>query len=143
MNETGKTNRHKKNTGSLMDGVPPGMAELPRAIKLQQRAARAGFDWAAPGPVLDKLQEECAELVAAMAAGDAEQVEDELGDLLFVVTNLARQLKVDPAAALHRANGKFEQRFRALERLAGKRERLHNMSLEEMEALWQQVKADE
>lgn len=76
-------------------------------------------------------------------SGDAAQVEDELGDLLFVAVNLARQLKVDPAAALCRANAKFERRFRALERLAGNRERLGMMALDEMEALWQQVKTAE
>lgn len=126
---------------SLMDAVASEARELQRALMLQQQAAKVGFDWAAPGPVLDKLQEEVAELRAAMAAGDADQTEDELGDLLFVVVNLARQLKVNPAAALQRANAKFEQRFRALEQLAGSRELLHEMGLDEMEALWQQVKA--
>lgn len=126
---------------SLMDGIPRGMAELQRAVKLQKRAARAGFDWAAPGPVLDKLSEETAELIEAMASGEPDRVEDELGDLLFVVTNLARQLNVNPASALRRANAKFEQRFRALEQAAGGREQLDHMDLVEMEALWQQVKA--
>jgi len=140
MNETDKEDI---DSNSLMDGIAHDLAELQRAVKLQQQAARAGFDWAAPAPVLDKLQEETDELLAAMASGEAAQVEDELGDLLFVVVNLARQLKVDPAAALCRANAKFERRFRALERLAGNRERLGMMALDEMEALWQQVKAAE
>lgn len=125
---------------SLLDGIAPGMAELQRSIELQQRAARVGFDWASPGPVLEKLQEETAELLAAMASGDQDQVEDELGDVLFVVTNLARQLQVNPAKALRRANAKFEQRFRALEQAAGSRQSLAAMSLGEMEELWQQVK---
>ena len=133
----------EKDNGSLMDGVPRGPDELQHALSLQQQAARVGFDWAAPGPVLDKLQEESAELRAAMATGEPERVEDELGDLLFVVTNLARQLKVDPARALRRANAKFERRFRALEQLAGNRARLDAMALDEMEALWQQVKRHE
>jgi ATP diphosphatase len=128
-------------TGSLMDAVGPETGELRRALLLQQQAAEVGFDWAAPEPVLGKLQEEVAELRAAMAARDADQMEDELGDLLFVVVNLARQLNVHPVTALQRANAKFEQRFRALERLAGSRKVLHEMGLDEMEALWQQAKA--
>ncbi|MDK0575340.1 MazG nucleotide pyrophosphohydrolase domain-containing protein, partial [Clostridium perfringens] len=88
------------------------MAELQRSMKLQRRAAHAGFDWAAPEPVLEKLREETDELIEAMASGDRSDIEDELGDLLFVMTNLARQLQVDPAAALRGANAKFEQRFR-------------------------------
>ena len=130
----------KKCAVSLMDGIAPDMAELQRSIELQQRAARVGFDWASPGPVLEKLQEETVELLEAMAAGDPDGIEDELGDLLFVVSNLARQLQVNPARALRRANSKFERRFRALEQAAGSRQRLDIMRLEEMEELWQQVK---
>jgi ATP diphosphatase len=126
--------------GSLLDDVPRGMAELQRAVKLQKRAARVGFDWGSPEPVLDKFAEEVEEMRAAMQSGQAEDMEDELGDLLFVVTNLARQLSIDPARALRRANAKFELRFRALEQAAGSRAALEAMSLEEMEALWQQVK---
>lgn len=132
--------RKQRGATSLMDGIPVGMAELQRSIKLQKRAAHVGFDWAAPAPVLEKLQEETEELIEAMASGDRSDIEDELGDLLFVMTNLARQLKVDPAAALRGANAKFEQRFRAMERAAGSQERLKAMDLEEMESLWQQVK---
>lgn len=133
--------RREQGALSLMDGIPRGMAELQRSVKLQKRAARAGFDWAAPGPVLDKLQEETEEIIEAIASGDPDRIEDELGDMLFVLTNLARQLKVNPAAALRRANAKFEQRFRALEQAAGSREQLDRMGLDEMEALWQQLKA--
>jgi ATP diphosphatase len=126
--------------GSLLDDVPRGMAELQRAIKLQKRAARVGFDWGSPEPVLDKFAEEVEEMRAAMQSGQAEDMEDELGDLLFVVTNLARQLNIDPAKALRRANAKFELRFRAIEEAAGSRAALEAMSLDEMEALWQQAK---
>jgi len=126
---------------SLMDGIPRGLAELQRSVSLQKRAARVGFDWASPGPVLNKLQEETAELLEAMASGDRDHMEDELGDLLFVVSNLARQLRLDPAKALCRANTKFERRFRALEQAAGSRENLAAMSLEQMEELWQKIKA--
>jgi len=125
---------------SLLDDVPRGMAELQRAVKLQKRAARVGFDWSAPEPVLDKFTEELGELREAMGSGNMEEMEDELGDLMFVLTNLARQLKIDPAKALRRANAKFELRFRAVEEAAGGQAALKGMSLDEMEALWQQVK---
>jgi MazG family protein len=125
---------------SLLDDVPRGMAELQRAVKLQKRAARVGFDWGSPEPVLDKFAEEVLEMRAAMLGGNIEEMEDELGDLLFVIANLARQLKIDPAKALRRANAKFELRFRAVEEAAGSRAALYRMDLDEMEALWQQVK---
>ena len=89
---------------------------------------------------MEKFTEEALEMLAAMQSGNIEEKEDELGDLLFVVTNLARQLNIDPARALRRANAKFELRFRAVEDAAGSREALDEMGLEEMEALWQQVK---
>jgi len=125
---------------SLLDDVPRGMAELQRAVKLQKRAARVGFDWASAEPVLDKFAEEAQEMREAMKAGNIDAMEDELGDLLFVLANLARQLKIDPAKALRRANAKFELRFRAVEDEAGGFDALRGMSLEEMEGLWQQVK---
>lgn len=132
--------KQKIQARSLLDDVPRGMAPLQRAVKLQQRAAGVGFDWAAPEPVLDKFIEESLELRAAMQGGNIEEMEDELGDLLFVMANLARQLKIDPAKALRRANAKFELRFRALEEAAGSRSALEAMDLDEMEALWQRVK---
>ena len=125
---------------SLLDNVPRGMAELQRAVKLQKRAAKVGFDWDTPKPVLDKLDEETREMREAMEGGNPEEMEDELGDMLFVMTNLARQLDIDPARALRRANHKFELRFRAVEAAAGSRQALAKMSLEEMEALWQEAK---
>jgi len=125
---------------SLLDDVPRGMAELQRAVKLQKRAARVGFDWASAEPVLDKFAEEAQEMRDAMKSGNIDEMEDELGDLLFVLANLARQLKIDPAKALRRANAKFELRFRAVEDEAGGFDALRGMSLEEMENLWQQVK---
>lgn len=139
--EKERERQHRGET-SLMDGIPAGMAELQRSIKLQNRAARSGFDWQSPVPVFEKLDEETAELHEAIKNGAPDQMEDELGDLLFVVTNLARQLDIDPAKALRAANAKFETRFRALERAAGDRETLDQMDIEEMERLWQQVKTD-
>lgn len=132
--------RAARGVESLLDDVPRGMAELQRAIKLQKRAAQVGFDWDSPRPVMEKFAEESLEMLEAMQSGSREQMEDELGDLLFVVANLARQLEIDPARALRRANAKFELRFRAVEEAAGSREALHDMDLDDMEALWQQVK---
>jgi len=132
--------RKQKGQHSLMDGVPAGMAELQRAVKLQKRARKVGFDWGSPDPVLDKFDEELAEMRSAMASGDRDAMEDELGDLLFVATNLARQLDIDPAAALRRSNGKFETRFRAMEEAAGGQNALDAMELDAMEDLWQTTK---
>jgi MazG family protein len=132
--------REALGASSLLDDVPRGMAELQRAVKLQKRAARVGFDWSSPEPVLDKFIEEALEIREAMSSGTIEEVEDELGDLLFVVTNLARQLKIDPARALRRANAKFELRFRAVEEAAGSHSALKAMKLDALEKLWQQVK---
>jgi ATP diphosphatase len=127
---------------SLLDGVPRGMAELQRAVKLQKRAARVGFDWPSATEVLDKMDEEVAELREAARSGQRERVLDELGDLLFVAANLARQLDLDPAAALRHANHKFEQRFRAMEARAGGAVALESMDLATMEALWQRIKRE-
>jgi len=132
--------RDARGVQSLLDDVPRGMAELQRSVKLQKRAAHVGFDWGSPEPVMEKFTEEALEMFEAMRSGNHEEMEDELGDLLFVVTNLARQLKIAPARARRRANAKFELRFRAIEDRVGSREALHAMELDEMEALWQQVK---
>ncbi|NND44464.1 MAG: nucleoside triphosphate pyrophosphohydrolase [Xanthomonadales bacterium] len=132
--------RAAKGVQSLLDGVPRGMPELQRSVKLQQRAGRVGFEWPSAAEVLDKIDEELAELRGAIAGGARADITDELGDLLFVAANLARQLDQDPAAALRHANQKFERRFREMERLAGGAEALENMDLESMESLWQRVK---
>jgi ATP diphosphatase len=132
--------RKQKGEHSLMDGIPAGMAELQRAVKLQKRARKVGFDWPSAEPVMDKFDEELAEMRSAMAAGDRNAMEDELGDLLFVATNLARQLDIDPGTALRRSNAKFERRFRAMEDAVGGHDKLDSMVLDEMETLWQKVK---
>jgi nucleoside triphosphate diphosphatase len=124
-------------TASLLDGVPLALPALTRAEKLQSRAARVGFDWKTPQPILAKLREELAECEAALDAGNQAAVMDEIGDLLFTVANLARRLGVDPEAAARGANAKFERRFRAMEAevTASKRD-MKAMSLDELEALW-------
>jgi nucleoside triphosphate diphosphatase len=124
-------------TASLLDGVPLALPALTRAEKLQSRAARVGFDWKTPQPILAKLREELAECEAALDAGSEAAVMDEIGDLLFTVANLARRLGVDPEAAARGANAKFERRFRGMEADAAALGRdMKAMSLDELEALW-------
>jgi nucleoside triphosphate diphosphatase len=129
----------------VLDDVPLALPALVRAAKLQRRAARVGFDWPEPAQVLDKLDEEIAELRTELQAqADQDRLSDEIGDLLFAVVNLARHLEVDGEAALRQANAKFERRFRAIEEALGARgRRLEDASLDEMEALWRQAKAAE
>ena len=127
-----------------LDGVPVGLPALTRATKLTSRAARVGFDWPEAGPVLDKLQEEARELVQARESLSADAVEDEFGDLLFVLANLGRHLGADPEKALRRTNAKFERRFREIEkRLRTQGRRVEDATLAEMDALWNSIKADE
>jgi ATP diphosphatase len=130
---------------SALDGVAVGLPALTRAVKLQRRAARVGFDWPEALQVLDKIEEEILELKKEISVGaEPERIEAELGDLLFALVNLARHLEADPEAALRHANAKFERRFRAIEeRFAAERRALSDASLEEMEAAWQAVKRDE
>jgi nucleoside triphosphate diphosphatase len=134
--------------GSALAGISRGLPEWQRALKLQARAARTGFDWPGPEPVIAKLHEEIDEVRAEFARGDAAdnhaRLQDEIGDLLFVAANLARHAKVDPGAALRHANHKFERRFRAMEALAAAEgTHLSALSLEQQESLWQQVKRQE
>jgi ATP diphosphatase len=129
---------------SVLDGVPATLSGLTRAMKLTRRAATVGFDWTDPKDVLAKLDEEAAELVAEIDAGDGERMEEEYGDLLFVLANLARHLDVDPEAAIRRANAKFERRFRGIESLLGAQGRTpEQATLAEMDALWDRMKAIE
>ncbi len=129
---------------SVLDGVPATLSGLTRALKLTRRAATVGFDWTDPGDVLAKLNEEAAELAAEIDAGDNERMEEEYGDLLFVLANLARHLEVDPEAAIRRANAKFERRFREIESvLAAGGRTPEDATLAEMDALWDRVKAAE
>jgi nucleoside triphosphate diphosphatase len=128
----------------VLDGVALGLPALMRAVKLQKRAARVGFDWPDAGHVLDKIAEETRELVEARDTLPREKIEEEMGDLLFVMANLARHLEVDPEAALRGANAKFTRRFRAIEdALAARGKRPEESDLAEMDALWDAAKAAE
>ncbi|SFB27373.1 nucleoside triphosphate pyrophosphohydrolase [Azotobacter beijerinckii] len=129
---------------SLLDDVPQALPALSRAVKLQKRAAQVGFDWPEALVVVDKLREELDELLEAMSENDPLAIADELGDVLFAATNLARHLKVDPEAALRGANGRFEWRFRFIEQAlrAGGR-RPEGCTLDELEALWAEAKRAE
>ena len=136
--------------GSALAGISRGLPEWQRATKLQDRAAKVGFDWPDPRPVIDKLHEEIDEVRAEFAAvaaapGDAgaqARLQDEIGDLLFVAANLARHAKVDVGAALRGANHKFERRFRTMEALAAADGvRLRDLPLEEQDRYWDRAKA--
>ncbi|WP_426804727.1 nucleoside triphosphate pyrophosphohydrolase [Stenotrophomonas sp. SrG] len=133
---------------SALAGISRGLPEWQRAVKLQARAARVGFDWPGPAPVLDKVREELDELAAEFARGPVQdnqaRLEEELGDLLFVCANLARHAKVDVGAALRHANHKFERRFRAMEaQAAAAGASMAGLDLEAQERLWEQAKAAE
>ncbi len=137
---------------SVLAGIAHGLPEWQRALKLQQRAARVGFDWPGPAPVIAKLQEEIDEVriefaAVATAPDDLDartRLEDEIGDLLFVCANLARHAKVDPGNALRRANRKFERRFRAMEALAARDGvDLDALSLDAQDCYWNRVKEEE
>lgn len=129
---------------SLLDDVPNVLPALPRAAKLQKRAAHVGFDWPGPLPVLDKVREELAEVLEAMACEDAAGLHEEVGDLLFSVVNLARHLKVDPENALRGANAKFDRRFRFIEQALRQTHRpIEDCALEELDALWGEAKRQE
>ncbi|MBM3951338.1 MAG: nucleoside triphosphate pyrophosphohydrolase [Rhodospirillales bacterium] len=140
--ERRRTNGPASAPASALDGVAVGLPALMRALKLQQRAARVGFDWTEAVRILEKLREETAEMEAEIESGaPRERLMDEVGDLLFVCVNLARRLDLDPESALRHANAKFERRFRAMEALLAQSGRKpEQASLDEMETLWQQAK---
>ena len=126
---------------SLLAPVPRALPALVEAQQIASRAAGVGFDWENPEQVLAKLHEELAEFAEARRNASPEQLEDELGDLLFVLVNLARFVKVDPEQALRKTNAKFRERFGYIERKLGERgKKLEESNLEEMEALWQEAK---
>jgi ATP diphosphatase len=142
--ERARAGKQAGERAGALAGVAVGLPALTRAVKLQNRAARVGFDWPDAGAVLDKIAEETAELVEAQGAGDAGRVAEEYGDLMFVMANLARHLRVDPEAALRAANAKFTRRFEAIEAaLAADGRTPAESDLAEMDALWDAAKRAE
>lgn len=136
--------RAAKAEKGVLDGVALGLPALSRALKLQNRAARVGFDWPAPEHVLEKIREESAELVEARNSADHAHLTEEFGDLLFVMANLARHLDIDPEEALRGANAKFTRRFQSIEAaLHAQGRRPEDSTLAEMDALWDAAKAEE
>ena len=136
--------RKAKDKGGILDDVPVGLPALTRAAKLTKRAARVGFDWPSVDEVLDKLDEETQELKAEINAGDRDKSRAELGDLLFVMANLARKLEVEPEDALRLTNAKFVRRFESIEAALKAQGRTpEQSSLEEMDALWNAAKSTE
>jgi ATP diphosphatase len=140
-----KRQERKAKQQGLLDDVPLALPALIRAYKLQKKAATVGFDWKNAEKVLDKIVEEAGEVVAAQAEGEApEHLEEEIGDLLFVLANLARHLKVDPETALNRTNQKFTRRFKYIEdELHKQHKEIGSVALDVMETLWEQAKAQE
>lgn len=128
----------------FLGSVQRSFPALTEALKLQERAAKVGFDWSAPEPILDKIEEEVDELRVALRAGDKSKVSDELGDLIFAVVNIGRHVKADPEQALRGTNTKFRRRFNHIEMvLDAEGESLEAASLERMEEIWQAAKAIE
>ena len=139
-----RAERHARTETGTLAGIPTALPALTRAAKLTNRAARVGFDWPDVGGVLDKLEEEVLELRAELPAADPARLADEVGDLLFVLANLARKLHLDPETCLRQANDKFTRRFEGVEqRLETEGKSPSDASLAEMEMLWIEVKQAE
>ena len=129
---------------SILDGIPPALPALMRALDVSKRVVKVGFEWPGVAEVLDKVEEELAELRAEIASGDTSRAADELGDLLFTLVNVARRLQIDPEDALRRMTGRFSARFRFIERHAADTNRtVSELPLTEMEAVWQSAKREE
>lgn len=136
-----KEERQARDRPHMLDDIPRALPALPRAQKLQKRVSRIGFDWATAAAVMDKVQEEISELEAALVEGEAEDIESEMGDLLFSAVNLSRHLGVDAETALRRATHRFEQRFRMMEESAqSDGSSLELESAEQLEARWELAK---
>lgn len=136
--ETGYEDRN-----SILDGIPAGLPALMRASEVSKRVVKVGFEWPTVNEVLDKVDEELAELRAEIAAGETGRMADELGDLLFTLVNVGRQLKIDPEDALRRMTARFAARFRHIEAHAEATGRaLNDLPLDEMEAVWQEAKRE-
>jgi len=139
-----KSEERKAEEKSVLSGVPQSLPALLKASRLTEKAARVGFDWRRTDEVFDKLQEEIAELRGAIDSGDKANVHDELGDLLFTIANIARKLEVNAEEALQSTNRKFSRRFESMEKkVHGSGRNIDQLSLEEMDALWDEAKAAE
>lgn len=142
--EPWETLKRRERTRGTLEGLPAILPPLLMAFRLQERAASVGFDWPDAAGPLDKVKEETAELEREAASADRDALEDELGDLLFAVVNLARKLEIQPGTALERANRKFMRRFRQIETLAAERGvSMESAGLEALDQLWEEVKKAE
>jgi len=140
--ERAASGKKEKTSDSILDDVPVHFPGLLEALKVTKKAAKVGFDWRNADEVFAKIDEEIGELRLAQVAGNKDEIEDEIGDLLFAVVNLARKLDVEPETALKRTNRKFRKRFKYIEgQLKAKDQKLEDSSLEEMDALWNEAKA--
>lgn len=134
----------KEGKKSILSGVPKTLPAIVKALRLQEKTKQVGFEWEKTEQVKDKVDEEMNELHEAVQNGDANKMEDEFGDVLFALVNYARFLKIDPENALERTNKKFIRRFQQIEMMAGEKGKaLHDMSLQEMDELWDEVKRGE
>ncbi|MCE9584723.1 MAG: nucleoside triphosphate pyrophosphohydrolase [Planctomycetes bacterium] len=136
-----KSLEREKKKASVLDGVPDTLPALAKAFRLSSKAARVGFEWPDIGGVLAKLDEEIGEFKEVVKGGDVSRIEDELGDVLFTLANVAREMKIDPEGALRRTNDKFVKRFRYVEaKLRERGKQPETSTLEEMDALWNEAK---
>lgn len=134
----------KEGKKSVISGVPPSMPALIKALRLQEKTKQVGFEWDNTAQVKDKVEEEMDELYEAVGSEDRDKMEDEFGDVLFALINYARFIKIDPEQALERTNQKFIRRFTAIEQMASKKGKsLNEMTLQEMDDLWNEVKTKE
>lgn len=139
-----KNEERKAENKSVLAGVPPSLPALLRASRLTEKASRVGFDWRRTEDVFEKLDEEIAEVREAIASGDEQHVHDEIGDLLFTIANIARKLNVNAEEALQSTNRKFARRFEWMEaKVRGEGRNLDQLTLEQMDALWDEAKSAE
>lgn len=131
----------KEGKKSILGGIPPSMPAMIKALRLQEKTKTVGFEWEHIGQVKEKVDEEIEELYEAVESGEHEKIQDEFGDVMFALINYARFAKIDPEQALEKTNRKFIRRFQYIETLAAQQGRaLHDMNLEEMDALWNKAK---
>lgn len=136
--------KQKEGKKSILSGIPPSMPALVKALRLQEKTKTVGFEWENTHQVKDKVNEEIQELYDAVAGGNEAEIEDEMGDVFFALINYSRFVKVDPELALEKTNKKFMRRFQRVEEMAAEQGKsLHDMTLWEMDALWNKVKEEE